>query len=79
MRRKKLDMSGVIVPCTHFVGFRGEEYHSAVRIWGAPDFFHRHYDERVMGDVAPGDTVVFAKGTDQDKKVPFTFNDSEVF
>jgi len=24
----------------HFVGFRGDEYSSAIRIWGVPDFFH---------------------------------------
>ncbi len=71
-------MSGTVVPCTHFVGFRGEEYHSAVRLWGQPDFFHRHWDARVPGDVAPGDTVVFARGDDSRPFVPFVFNDSEV-
>jgi hypothetical protein len=65
-------------PCTHFVGFRGEEFWSAVRVWGRPDFTHRHWDRRVPGDVAPGDTVVFARGTDQDPFVPFVFNDSDV-
>lgn len=66
-------------PATHFVGFRGEEFWSAVKVWGRPDFFHRHWDARVPGDVAPGDTVVFAKGTDQDPFVKFTFDDSAVF
>lgn len=66
--------------CVHFVGFRGEEYWSARRVWGRPDFFHRHWDERVMGDVVEGvDTVVFAKGDETSRKTPFTFNDSEVF
>lgn len=72
-------MSGALVPCVHFVGFRGEEYWSARRIWGRPDFFHRHWDHRVPGDVAPGDTVVFAKGNEFYRPTPFTFNDSEVF
>jgi hypothetical protein len=67
-------------PCVHFVAFRKDsEFWSAVRVWGRPDFFHRVWDHRVMGDVAPGDTVVFAKGTDQDEPSKFTFNDSEVF
>ena len=31
----------------HFVGFRGEEYWSAVKVWGLPDFYHRGYDLRM--------------------------------
>lgn len=46
----------------HFVGFRGEEYWSAVRVWGLPDFFHHGYDLRMQRDVADYDTVVFANG-----------------
>lgn len=65
-------------PCTHFVGFRGDEYVSAVRTFGKPDFIHRVWDVRVPGDVAPGDTVVFAKGTDADPFVDFVFDDSNV-
>lgn len=67
-------------PCVHFVGFRKDsEFWSAVGVWGHPDFFHRHWDKRVSGDVASGDTVVFARGTDQDPFVPYTFDDSAVF
>lgn len=62
----------------HFVGFRGEEYWSAVKIWGRPDFFHRNTDDRLWGDVAPGDIVVFANGFEE-KYYPFAFNDSEHF
>lgn len=60
---------------THFVGFRGDEYARAVRIFGKPDFIHRHNDSRVAGDVFPGDTVVYA--CDPTKVVPFTFDDSK--
>lgn len=50
-------------PCVHFVGFRRDsEWWSALAIWGRPDFIHRVWDARVPGDVAPGDTVVFACG-----------------
>jgi hypothetical protein len=62
----------------HFVGFRGSEYHSAVRVWGLPDFYHRNTDNRLWGDVAENDTVVFANGF-EDKHYPFSFNDSEHF
>jgi hypothetical protein len=28
-------------PCLHFIGFRGEEYWSAVKVWGKPEMIHR--------------------------------------
>lgn len=64
----------------HFVGFRGDEYLSAVKVWGKPDFFHRVFDDRVRfgGEVADGDIVVFANGFDK-KPTKFTFDDSRVF
>jgi|TARA_R110000796_G_scaffold56611_1_gene131184 hypothetical protein len=35
----------------HFVGFRnGDEYWSAVKVWGRPDFIHLHHDYRMYGD-----------------------------
>jgi len=46
----------------HFVGFRGDEYLSARRIWGRPDFFHLGWDLRAQREIAPGDVVVFARG-----------------
>jgi len=46
----------------HFVEFRGEEFRSAVRVWGRPDFIHRGWDLRARREIAPEDTVVFAKG-----------------
>lgn len=49
-------------PCIHFVGFRGEEYLSAIRVWGKPDFIHRGYDRRALREIADGDIVVFATG-----------------
>ncbi|GEM_PF-2886962 len=49
-------------PCLHFVGFRGEEFWSAVKIWGQPHFIHIGWDRRAAQDMAPGDLVVFAKG-----------------
>lgn len=62
--------------CVHFVGFRDEEYWSAVKVWGLPDFYHRGWDRRAMRDVVPfWDTVVFAKG-DPDRPSPYSYDDS---
>ena len=41
-------------PCLHFVGFRGEEYWSAVKVWGFPDFYHRGWDTRAAREIANG-------------------------
>lgn len=59
----------------HFVGFRGEEYWSAVRIWGRPTFIHRGWDTRARREIADGDVIVFAKGTAEDEPNRFTYPD----
>ncbi len=59
---------------THFVGFRGEEYRSAVRAFGLPDFYHRTWDNRALQDIAPHDVVVFAK--EYGSPSPYSFDDS---
>lgn len=46
----------------HFVGFRGEEYWSAVAVWGRPSFIHMGWDIRAAREIAAGDVVVFARG-----------------
>lgn len=62
-------------PAVHFVGFRGEEYHSAVRAFGLPDFIHRGWDRRAQREIAACDTVVFAKCHDQPPS-QYSFDDS---
>jgi hypothetical protein len=64
-------------PCVHFVGFRGDEYVRAQRIWGRPDFIHRSNDLRLWlgGELAPHDTVVIANNAQPSK---YAFNDSAV-
>ncbi len=52
----------VVRRCTHFVGFRGDEYLSAVRAFGKPDFIHRGWDLRARREIADGDLIVFATG-----------------
>lgn len=55
---------------THFVGFRGNEFWSAVKVWGFPTFIHRGWDLRAQREIAPGDVVIFATGPhDQEPRV----------
>ncbi|MEG3093182.1 hypothetical protein [Sphingomonas sp. PB1R3] len=59
----------------HFVGFRGDEYARAVRIFGPPDFIHIGWDRWARMDMAPGDIAIFAKGTAEDEPSPYSFPD----
>lgn len=64
----------------HFVGFRWDEYHRAIRVFGPPDLVHRQNDRRLWSDVAPGDTVVFANGAEDRPAHPqHSFDDSRHF
>jgi hypothetical protein len=63
----------------HFVGFRGSEFQTAVKIFGSPDFIHRHWDVRAKQEAVPEDVVVFAKGTEISTPNIYSFNDSQVF
>jgi len=47
----------------HFVGFKGDEYVRAIRVFGQPDFIHPGYDLRALREICPGDKVVFATGS----------------
>jgi hypothetical protein len=67
----------------HFVGFRGDEYTRAVRVWGVPDFVHRIWDQRAHAETRwdEGAVVVFARAKDWERKdspAPFSFDDSAV-
>ncbi len=63
----------------HFVRFKGEEYLSAVQVFGKPDFFHRQNDIRLLygGEVAENDILVFANNS-ENKFSKWAFNDSAV-
>jgi hypothetical protein len=63
-------------PATHFVGFCGEEYLSARRVFGLPDFFHVSWDSRAAREIAPGDLVVFGPKADPDHVTPHSHDDS---
>lgn len=59
----------------HFVGFRDDRYINAVRVFGRPDFIHRGWDLRARREIAAGDVVVFAKGSDTQEPSRRSFND----
>jgi hypothetical protein len=61
----------VTSPAVHFVGFRGDEFWSAVKVWGRPGLIHIGWDRRALRDIGPDDTVIFATGTEHD---PFPVN-----
>lgn len=63
---------------THFVGFKGDEFNRACRVFGKPDFIHRMHDKRATAMFMPGDRVVFANGTDVPSNSVFSFDDSSV-
>lgn len=61
--------------CVHFVGFRGDEYLSAIRVWGLPDFIHRGWDRRAFREIASDDTIIFANGWAEGKLSERNFSD----
>jgi len=48
-----------MVKCVHYVGFRGDEFVRAHRIWGGPVIIHKDYDSRVFSEVGDSDVVIF--------------------
>jgi len=59
----------------HFVGFRGEEYWSAVKVWGLPDYYHLGWDLRARREIADGDVIVFAQGEHDQEMRRKSFDD----
>lgn len=68
-------------PALHFVRFddcHGSTFVAAVKAFGPPAFMHRKWDQRAQRDIAPGDTVVFAKG-DADQPISRWNGDDEFY
>lgn len=59
----------------HFVGFKGDEYVRACRVFGFPDFIHPGWDLRAFREIAPGDTVIFATGSHNQEPRKKSFTD----
>ncbi len=64
-----------IRPALHFVGFRGDEYTGARRVWGRPDYIHLGWDLRAQREIADGDVVVFARGEADQEPRQRSFSD----
>lgn len=65
-------MSPPIRPALHFVGFPGEDYWSAVKVWGLPDVIHIGWDRYAMQAIVPVDTVVSARGDGAQAPNPYS-------
>lgn len=59
----------------HFVGFRGDEWWTAVRLFGPPDFVHIGWDRWAKMEIMDGDVAVFARGTADDDPSAYAFPD----
>ena len=59
----------------HFIGFRGDEYARAIRVFGKPDFIHIGWDRWARKEVVEGDVAVFAKGGFDDAPSPYSYPD----
>ncbi len=44
----------------HFVGFKDDRIHTAIKIFGKPDFYHLQWDMRAYQEIAPDDIIIFA-------------------
>lgn len=55
-------MENDAVRSVHYVGFRGDEFARARRIFGGPIVIHMWWDLRARREIADGDIVLFAKG-----------------
>ena len=73
------DMSKSKKGCLHFVGFKGDEFHRAQKVFGKTDFIHRIWDGRAKSMILPCDKAVFAKGTNKDKPNLYSHDDSQHF
>ena len=53
--------------CTHFFGFRGDEYNRAKRIWGEPDFIHPVHDRRAYIEIdKEKDILIFVESKESE-------------
>lgn len=62
-------------PAIHYIGFRGDEYNAALRIFGPPDFVHLGWDRWAKQEVADRDVAIFARGTFDDPPSAYSFPD----
>ena len=64
----------------HFIGFRGNEYNNAVKVFGEPDFVHMSHDQRMYGEVdLDKDVLVFGPKSDPRKICEYSDQTQERF
>lgn len=59
----------------HFVGFRGEEFWSAVKLWGYPHMVHMGWDKRAKREIGEDDLVIVANGADENGFSKYNYPD----
>lgn len=50
----------------HYIGFRGDEFVRALRVFGGPVIIHRVHDQRAHRDIGEDDLVIFANKERED-------------
>jgi hypothetical protein len=66
-------------PHIHFIGFRGDEFVRACRVWGYPDHIHLIHDHRMYGDVGEHDVLIFGPKADPDRISEYSWQDHELW
>ncbi len=61
----------------HFISFRGEEYWSAVKVWGKPHYIHMGWDMRAQREIDEGDLIIFAQGSEADQPKIHNYPDTK--
>ena len=59
----------------HYIGFRGDEFARAERVFGGPVVIHRVHDQRAQRDIGTEDLVIFANKEREDVIRPFNGDD----
>ena len=53
----------------HYIGFRGDEFTRACRLFGGPVMIHRVNDLRAQADIDPGTDLAIYAGTEREDRV----------
>lgn len=62
----------------HFVGFKDDRVWNARQVFGEPDYYHRHWDDRAKSMIVEGDVAVFAVGDETTPPYMYAFDDSQI-
>jgi len=62
-----------------FIGVTDEQWNSAVRIWGQPDFVSKWYDYRSLGNIDWDNDIVVLGDKGRDKPIKWSWQDQELW